>query len=152
MCRHWALPESRKCEGRSGAFWGRNRGRRRRRRGRGLNFKKPLTHAAAGPDHSTDAFVHCFSLSSPSLSFIPCVFGDTRRVQISKSHCLLRLQNWGPRPSTPIISLPCSQTGVEYLICPLQEDQQSDVRGWLLGLGRLGRGPTSLLFSRTTKS
>lgn len=73
---------------------------KKRERGRGLNIKKPLTHAAAGPDHSTDAFVHCLSLSvslsSPSLSFIPCVFGDTRRVQISKSHCLLRLQTGGP--------------------------------------------------------
>lgn len=91
-------PRKQEVWGRRGAFGGRNtrRRRRRRERGRGLNFKKPLTHAAAGPDHSTDAFVHCLSFSSPSLSFIPCVFGDTRRVQISKSHCLLRLQTGGP--------------------------------------------------------
>ncbi len=93
-------PSKQEVWGRRGAFGGRNTGRRRRRRrrerGRGLNFKKPLTHAAAGPDHSTDAFVHSLSLSSPSLSFIPCVFGDTRRVQISKSHCLLRLQTGAP--------------------------------------------------------
>lgn len=91
-------PRKQEVWGRRGAFGGRNtrRRRRRRERGRGLNFKKPLTHAAAGPDHSTDAFVHCLSLSSLSLSFIPCVFGDTHRVQISKSHCLLRLQTGAP--------------------------------------------------------
>lgn len=95
MCRHRALPESRKYERvrKRGACGGKTYmggGGEEREEG-GLNFKKPLTHAAAGPDHSTDAFVHFFLLSlflSYSFTLIPCVFGDMRRVQISKSHCL----------------------------------------------------------------
>ena len=82
-----------------------------------------------------------FLLSLCTLPSLPRVFGDTVGAGVSKPRCLLRLQTRAVRqPQSHVHPKRKAVTGEEYLICPLQEDQQSGTPGRVKGGGGGGVG------------
>lgn len=121
-------PRKQEVWGRRGAFVGRNMGRRRRER-KGVKLQKASDTCCRWPRPLHRCFCS-LPLSQFPLTLIHSLclwwYAPSTDIKVTLS---VKTSNWGPRPSAPIISVPRSQTGVEYLICPLQEDQQSDVCG-----------------------
>lgn len=146
-------------------FWGRRKEwkeRKEEKKWRGgpcVNFKKPLTAAAAAaatsPDHSTDAFVPCTVLNPPlpllifSSLFAWCLWWSIVRGAgaIKATTVCYRLQNPGPpsirQPQSSYLRGPSGKPHTleeKYLICPLCKDQQSHKRQERSGIARGGGG------------